>query len=350
MGICSTKLEERGGGGGGKFACGTYAYATSQLEEIRRLHRSLNTSFDEENDEHERILRSTWRSLIPEIAFKRKGNEWKRIGFQGKDPVTDVRAAGMLSLACYAFFSGFYTHGCRKIVSDITSRDVEHYYPIATTAVVITSKLCECLAIARHMRGPVSEADMTALARGERRARMIGKLIVKDTKYDSLRRSRWACNAFYEIFSYALSDFHLEFVEKKSTYFDCQHVLDVVIARLDAYCVDADDLASLRKLYIGRNPKMKFMLTGCGGRSRGWRLLRGIVRSDRDQREVSDIYKSFSKMLLRHRRSQESDATKDDADDVSTKDIMHKITGQSSDVAAVVPTPEARPSATTKRE
>ena len=37
-------------------------------------------------------------ALMPSVKFKPIGIEWKKMGFQGENPVTDIRAGGLLSL------------------------------------------------------------------------------------------------------------------------------------------------------------------------------------------------------------------------------------------------------------
>ena len=95
-------------------------YTDLQKKEIRRLWNSLKTKFDETSgalrslvfffsvltfsleqytDLHLQLLRSTWRAMHPERDFQRKDVRWKDIGFQGEDPVTDIRAGGVLALA-----------------------------------------------------------------------------------------------------------------------------------------------------------------------------------------------------------------------------------------------------------
>ena len=43
------------------------------------------------------MLQEIWSRLTGE-SFNRYGNHWNKIGFQGRDPATDLRATGILSL------------------------------------------------------------------------------------------------------------------------------------------------------------------------------------------------------------------------------------------------------------
>ena len=69
----------------------------STLEERRR------TEFCNDDPAHESKLRAVWSSAFgSETPFERPSEKWGEIGFQGKDPVTDLRGGGMLALDCFA--------------------------------------------------------------------------------------------------------------------------------------------------------------------------------------------------------------------------------------------------------
>jgi ELMO domain-containing protein len=43
------------------------------------------------------MLQEIWNKLVNE-PFSRYGSHWNKIGFQGRDPATDLRSTGVLSL------------------------------------------------------------------------------------------------------------------------------------------------------------------------------------------------------------------------------------------------------------
>ncbi|CAG5125744.1 unnamed protein product [Candidula unifasciata] len=75
-----------------------------------KLHRDLlpqrellfcvaATPFDNSSESHNRILQTIYRCLTgSRFDCQRFGSHWEEIGFQGKDPATDLRGTGMLSL------------------------------------------------------------------------------------------------------------------------------------------------------------------------------------------------------------------------------------------------------------
>ena len=54
---------------------------------------------------HERMLSACFRALTNEATPPRYGNHWDAVGFQGTDPATDLRGAGMLALLQLLHFS-----------------------------------------------------------------------------------------------------------------------------------------------------------------------------------------------------------------------------------------------------
>ena len=49
------------------------------------------------------LLKEVW-TKITHKKFQRYGEHWNEIGFQGRDPATDLRAAGVLSLVQWNSF------------------------------------------------------------------------------------------------------------------------------------------------------------------------------------------------------------------------------------------------------
>jgi hypothetical protein len=48
-------------------------------------------------------LREIWSQLVGK-SYQRYGSHWGEIGFQGRDPATDLRSAGILSLIYWLTF------------------------------------------------------------------------------------------------------------------------------------------------------------------------------------------------------------------------------------------------------
>ena len=84
------------------FKCKTtmgQQWSNEQKEELHRIWTSRKTKFDPENKKYQYQIMSHYMSaLMPSVKFKPIGIEWKKMGFQGENPVTDIRAGGLLSL------------------------------------------------------------------------------------------------------------------------------------------------------------------------------------------------------------------------------------------------------------
>lgn len=61
------------------------------------------TVYNEEDKEHEKLLHRLWEILKGDEIEERYSSRWTEIGFQGKNPATDFRGMGILSLKCLIY-------------------------------------------------------------------------------------------------------------------------------------------------------------------------------------------------------------------------------------------------------
>ena len=110
---------------------------------IREVEKLRITKFDESNDSHVRMLKNIWRNLKLEDngdnEFTRTGPHWKDLGFQGEDPVTDLRGMGILGLANLNYFAASYTDKAKQLL--IRSHNPTIGYSFAITVIDLTN-LC----------------------------------------------------------------------------------------------------------------------------------------------------------------------------------------------------------------
>lgn len=198
--------------------------------QLRRLHRALTTPFNPDawnTVEHGWILRSIWRNLRPGEAFIRKGDGWKKCGFQGADPATDVRGGGLLAMQCLEYFSDKHGACMRAMLDELdtliqTPPQGTRFYPVSTTAIVIVVKLCNALKLADGMRGPISSKELEALLESPTRA-PVSLMIIPHAKL----------GGFFGLFSLLLVDFHVRFVRRRATYMMAQQLLTETFAELE---------------------------------------------------------------------------------------------------------------------
>ena len=67
--------------------------------QVKRLNLWSGIAYSEKCSLYEEMLMRLWTNLKPESKLRgRKTEQWIDIGFQGKDPATDFRGAGVLGL------------------------------------------------------------------------------------------------------------------------------------------------------------------------------------------------------------------------------------------------------------
>lgn len=82
------------------------ALVVQQRARLQRLEDDRTTNFDPAKTEHVALLKEMWGFVFPDDAYPGdKGTHWEQLGFQGKDPATDLRGAGLMGLKVMrAFF------------------------------------------------------------------------------------------------------------------------------------------------------------------------------------------------------------------------------------------------------
>ena len=112
-------------------------------------------------------LHNIWRAILAPADFQRTSPEWKKAGFQGVDPMTDVRGGGLLSMRCLDSFATLHTMGFKAMLQDL--HDLEQkggegtFYPVSTTAIVLCARLCDAMGLSAGMRGPIKADQFAAL-------------------------------------------------------------------------------------------------------------------------------------------------------------------------------------------
>ncbi|GAB5356364.1 hypothetical protein AAMO2058_000284200 [Amorphochlora amoebiformis] len=107
----------------------------------RKLRVYKSVSVEWSNVEHSSMLKRVWTALKPDNDFPgQKSERWKDIGFQGKDPQTDFRGGGELSLRSLLYWVERHTEAARNIIKS-QPEDIEHQYPVCTAAIAISDHL-----------------------------------------------------------------------------------------------------------------------------------------------------------------------------------------------------------------
>lgn len=102
--------------------------------------------FDSQNAQHERALESFWKICRPnEQLESRVSQQWKSIGFQGVDPATDFRGAGILGLRCLVYFGIKHSDTFHQILSGKHKSATQESFPFAIAGLNIVMMLFEIL-------------------------------------------------------------------------------------------------------------------------------------------------------------------------------------------------------------
>jgi len=113
-------------------------------------HRALCAALEEQRalsdapEEVDTRLRQLWRCLGGDDAYSRISEAWGRLGFQGRDPATDLRGGGGLALCDLLHLATSRPALCARMVerwSDPTSPQPPRSLPLALTALHASSWL-----------------------------------------------------------------------------------------------------------------------------------------------------------------------------------------------------------------
>ncbi|KAG6485498.1 hypothetical protein ZIOFF_054036 [Zingiber officinale] len=82
---------------------------SSQEQCLHRLQRRIAIVYDSSKKEHQEALKAIWGAAYPGVELLGLISEqWKDMGWQGKDPSTDFRGGGFISVENMLFFARNY--------------------------------------------------------------------------------------------------------------------------------------------------------------------------------------------------------------------------------------------------
>lgn len=127
-----------------------------QAQRLKRLARWKEIAYDKTNQQHEEMLLRLWEVTFPSQQLTaRESDQWKSMGFQGKDPATDFRGMGLLGLYNLLYFGENSGDTWRGIITRNIERK-EREYPAAVAGINITQMLFELLQLGKpvNYNGP----------------------------------------------------------------------------------------------------------------------------------------------------------------------------------------------------
>ncbi|XP_008794921.1 ELMO domain-containing protein A-like isoform X2 [Phoenix dactylifera] len=118
----------------------------SQEECLQRLQSRIQVAYDGSKKEHQEALRALWYAAYPGVELRGLISEqWKEMGWQGKDPSTDFRGGGFISLENLLFFAKNYPKSFQDLLRKQEGDRAMWEYPFAVAGVNITFMLIQML-------------------------------------------------------------------------------------------------------------------------------------------------------------------------------------------------------------
>lgn len=118
---------------------------TEAMAQLKTFTTSQN-GYDTSNVVHERALLHYWELCCPGVDLDaRKTKQWKTIGFQGTDPASDIRGAGILGLQNLLHLASTYPEKFRSMLQHEQLQEGQESYPFSIAGLNMTMLVMQCL-------------------------------------------------------------------------------------------------------------------------------------------------------------------------------------------------------------
>ncbi|XP_058225437.1 uncharacterized protein LOC131334442 isoform X1 [Rhododendron vialii] len=118
----------------------------AQEECLQRLQNRIDVAYDSSVPEHQEALKALWNASFPEEKLRGFISEqWKEMGWQGKDPSTDFRGGGLISLENLLYFARNFQKSFQDLLRKQVGDRAMWEYPFAVAGVNITFMLIQML-------------------------------------------------------------------------------------------------------------------------------------------------------------------------------------------------------------
>lgn len=113
---------------------------------LQRLQYRIDVSYDSSLPEHKKTLMALWTAAFPEEHLRDLiSDQWKEMGWQGKDPSTDFRGGGYISLENLLYFARNFPKSFQALLRKQEGERALWEYPFAVAGVNITCMLIQIL-------------------------------------------------------------------------------------------------------------------------------------------------------------------------------------------------------------
>ncbi|KAL3501022.1 hypothetical protein ACH5RR_035471 [Cinchona calisaya] len=180
-----------------------------QEERLRRLKQRMKICFDGSKPEHQEALRALWHATYPgQELYSLVSDQWKEMGWQGRDPSTDFRGAGFISLENLLFFAKTFSTSFQCLLKKQGGKRATWEYPFAVAGVNITFMIMQML-------------DLDALK---------PRTFVRAVFLQMLSENEWAFDLLYCV-AFVVMD--KQWLERNATYMEFNEVLRSTRSQLE---------------------------------------------------------------------------------------------------------------------
>jgi hypothetical protein len=194
--------------------------ASMSPEQLKALEKFIeeNILIPYVHEDHFNELMQLWRLSFPntETIPLRQDPQWKRLGFQGTDPATDFRSAGVLSVRSMVHFAETYPSKYRDVMMRTQGLSAEESYPFACACINIVFMLIDLMKLKRADETPSSDHDAAVMRAG------LARLLERNEK------------AFHDLFCVCMIALDNEWVRAKGTYMTFPFILKTTKDRIIA--------------------------------------------------------------------------------------------------------------------
>lgn len=180
-----------------------------QEQRLQRLRHRMKVYFDPSRQDHQEALKALWYATYPDQELQGLISEqWKDMGWQGRDPSTDFRGAGFISLENLLFFAKTFSASFQRLLTKQCGNRAAWEYPFAVAGVNITFMIMQML-------------DLQSTK---------PRTFVRAVFVQMLSEDEWAFDLLYCV-AFLVMD--KQWLEKNATYMDFNEILKSTRAQLE---------------------------------------------------------------------------------------------------------------------
>ena len=209
-----------------------------QEQRLAKLEARVHDKYDPENPAHLERLVKIWSRSFPSHPFPPevppKSPLWKDMGWQGEDPGTDIRGAGLLGLDCLVYLASHHPTTYDRLEKKTEGVRQEWEYPFAVAALNVSFTVAEIVGIKAKFGSKAGSNEPPSALRSAAGRGFVR--LLSETEF-----------AFEEVFVEALEELDREWLRQGASYMQFGQVLKAVRVKLtDALSLKPNSVSSFR--------------------------------------------------------------------------------------------------------